>query len=76
MTHVGNTTGGVRAVKAFKILSLDRTSINCQVGRRFKGTIFSEIRDFSHFDYVIHSVGLPVSDHQDVRLTYVWDLLT
>jgi hypothetical protein len=29
------TAGGVRAVKAFKSLSLDRISINCQVGRSF-----------------------------------------
>jgi hypothetical protein len=29
----GNTAGGVRAVKTFKSLSLDRTSIICQVGR-------------------------------------------
>jgi hypothetical protein len=29
------TAGGVTAVKAFKSLSLDRTSINCQVGSSF-----------------------------------------
>jgi hypothetical protein len=53
----------VRAVKAFKNLSLDRTSVNCQVGWSFTAEIFcSEIRDFCHFEDIILSVGVPVSD--------------
>jgi len=56
----------VRAVKAFKTLSLDRTS-NCQSGWSFRARVFSEIRDFYHFEDVILSVGVPVSDPQNVR---------
>ena len=62
----GNTSGGVRAVKAFRSLSLDRTSVNCQVvGVLQLGFFFlSEIRDLCHFEDIIHSVGVPVSDPQ------------
>jgi len=53
----------VGAVKVFKSLNLDRTSINCQVGSRFTARLFlSEIRDFCHLEDIIHSVGVPVSD--------------
>ena len=61
----GNTAGGVRALKAFKSLSLDSTSINCQVvGVLQLGCFLSEIRDFCHFEDIIHSVGVPLSDPQ------------
>jgi hypothetical protein len=67
--QLGNTAGSVRAVKAFKSLSLDRTSINCQVGWSFTAWFFSEIRDFCHFEDMILSVGVPMSDPQNVRLS-------
>jgi len=40
MTELGNTAGSVRALKAFKTLSLGRTSISFQVGRSFAGRFF------------------------------------
>ena len=68
----GNTTGGSRAFKAFKSLGLDRTSSNCQVVKEFYSSVFlSEIRDFCHFQDIIHSVGVPVRDPppKNVHLT-------
>jgi hypothetical protein len=63
MTELGNEAGSVRAVKAFESLSLDRKSINCQVAWSFTAQVFcSEIRDFCHFEDIILSVGVSVSD--------------
>jgi len=52
----------VRAVKAFKSSSLDRTSINCQVGGVLQLRFCSKIREFCHFEDIILSVGVPVGD--------------
>jgi hypothetical protein len=40
------------ADEAFKSMSLDRTSINCQVDRSFAAS--SESRDFDTFEDIIH----------------------
>ena len=60
-----NTAVGVRAVNAFKSLSLDNRSINSQVVGVLKLSFFlGDIRDFCHFEDIIHSVGVSVSDSQ------------
>jgi len=57
----------VRAVKSFRSLSLDRTYINCQVVGVLQLGFLSEIRDFCDLEDIIHSVGMPMSDPQNVR---------
>jgi len=52
----------VRAVKAFKRLSLDRTSINCQVGWNFLARFFvAKSKTFVTLRTIL-SVEVPVSD--------------
>ena len=57
----------MRAVKSFRGLGLDRTSINCQVVGVSQLGFFSEILDFCDLEDIIHSVGVPVSDPKNVR---------
>jgi hypothetical protein len=52
----------VRAVKAFKSLSLDRTSITVKLAEVLQLGVPSEIRDFDTFEDIIHSVGVPVGN--------------
>jgi hypothetical protein len=56
---------GVRAIRAFKRLSPDLISINCQVGRILTARVFvlcNEIWDFCHIEDIILSVGVRMSD--------------
>jgi len=50
----------VRAVKAFRTLSLDRTSITVKLVGVLQLGVLSKSRDFDTFEDIIHSVGVPV----------------